>query len=45
MLVDLRARVDQANAENEGPGDGTRVVVYAGQCIIGEQDDEAPTVD
>lgn len=41
MLVDLRARVDKANAEHERPTDGTRVVVYAGQCIIGEQDHEA----
>ena len=41
-LVDLRARVDKVNAETLRPQDGTRVVVYAGQCVIGEDhEDEA----
>lgn len=45
MLNDLRTRVDQANAENVRPDEGTRVVVYAGQCIIGDQDHEAEEHD
>lgn len=44
MLTELRARVDQTNAESTRPGEGTRVVVYAGQCVIGEEH-EAEDVD
>lgn len=44
-LVDLRTRVDRINEDEERPDDEVRVVVYAGQCIIGEQDHEAEEVD
>jgi hypothetical protein len=45
MLVDLRSRVDQVNAENVEPENLTRVVVYAGQHIIGEDDHAVAEVD
>jgi DNA-binding Lrp family transcriptional regulator len=35
-LVELRERVEGFNAEQSVPSDYTRVLVYAGQCVIGE---------
>jgi hypothetical protein len=40
-LVGLRERLEEFNARQEVPSDGTRVVVYAGQCVIGDTDHEA----
>jgi hypothetical protein len=46
MLTDLRIRVDQTNGESTRLEDGTRVVVYVGQCVIGEEHEaEAEAVD
>ncbi len=45
MLSELRARVDRANSENPERKTDTRVVVYAGQCIIGDQDHEVEEDD
>jgi len=44
MLVDLRARVDGVNAHSPESTDSTRVVVYAGQYIIGDHDHESEEV-
>jgi hypothetical protein len=37
-MVDLRERVERANAEDGIPDDFTRVIAYVGQCVIGEND-------
>lgn len=39
MLTDLRGRVAQYNATEQVPEAHTRVVVYAGQCLINEDGD------
>jgi hypothetical protein len=44
-LVDLRERLEEFNARQEVPSDSTRVVVYAGQCVIGDTDHEASDVE
>jgi hypothetical protein len=45
MLSELRARVDEVNADGVGPRESKRVVVYAGQCIISDQDHETEADD
>lgn len=40
-LGELRRRVDQVNAATEIPETHTRVVIYAGQCVIREAHDAA----
>ncbi len=40
IMVDLRERVERANAEDGLPADYTRVVAYVGQCVIGENEHE-----
>jgi hypothetical protein len=39
-MVELRERVERANAEEPLPVDFTRVVTYVGQCVIGESEHE-----
>jgi hypothetical protein len=39
-MVDLRERVERANAEDGLPADFTRVIAYVGQCVIGENDND-----
>jgi hypothetical protein len=38
-LTDLRARVDEYNGKNEVPDPHTRVVIYAGQSVIEEENE------
>jgi hypothetical protein len=38
-LTDLRARVDEFNSKNEIPDPHTRVVIYAGQSVVEEENE------
>lgn len=41
QLSNLRERVEAFNGEHEAPETNTRVVIYAGQCLIGEGSEQS----